>query len=154
MDGRGFDETPYNGATPEQEELEDRAYETVGFQEFAPTVKSVAEARRFVGEVLERFTVNADQRFACQLVADELATNALCHAGSYYSVAVELSGAHIRICVRDDSRSLPEIRITHLDSIRGRGLLVVAHTAEAWGSESLGLGKETWADVHQTSIEE
>jgi anti-sigma regulatory factor (Ser/Thr protein kinase) len=134
---------------PEGTHVATTGFETVGFQEFAPNAESVADARRFVASVLESYGCTADQVFMCQLVADELATNALNHAGSLYSVAVEVSGSHVRIAVRDDSRALPEVREAPLDALSGRGLAIVAGTAEQWGSESLGHGKEIWADVHQ-----
>jgi serine/threonine-protein kinase RsbW len=127
------------------------SFETVGFQEFTPNSDSVAEVRRFVARVLESYGFAADRVFMCQLVADELATNAVHHAGTLYSVAVEVSGAHVRIAVRDDARALPEVREASLEALTGRGLAIVAGTADHWGSESLGLGKEIWADVHQES---
>jgi anti-sigma regulatory factor (Ser/Thr protein kinase) len=126
-------------------------FETAGFQEFTPTADSVAEARHFVGDILSRRGFGADHVFGCQLVADEFATNALVHAGTFFSVGVEVAGERVRIAVRDDSDNPPVLRESSLESLRGRGLSIVANESAEWGSDSLGLGKETWAEVISTS---
>jgi anti-sigma regulatory factor (Ser/Thr protein kinase) len=121
--------------------------ETIGFEEFAPSPECIALVRQFVGRVLESHLLPADQVFECQLIADELATNALRHAGSIFSVAVEIADTGVRIAVRDDSSDYPVRRHSSTESLGGRGLSIVSATSEEWGVESLGLGKETWADV-------
>lgn len=123
-------------------------FETIGYEEFTPHPESVAEVRRFVRRILEKQGLNQDSVTECELIADELATNALRYAGSpFYSVVVERSEASVRIGVRDDSRNLPVLRDVAVDSESGRGLRIVSETSQDWGAESLGLGKETWADV-------
>lgn len=125
--------------------------ETIAYQEFEPKAGTVAEVREFVRGVLTAQHVNEEEIFACQLIADELATNALIHAGSWYSVAIESSEEHLRIAVRDDSRVLPVLRKAALNSESGRGLSIITETATEWGAETMGLGKEAWADVaHDT----
>jgi two-component sensor histidine kinase len=121
--------------------------ETIGFQEFAPLPSSASDVRRFVRQVLDHRSVSADQLFQCELVADELATNSLRHAGSDFSVAVEMSGSVVRIAVRDDSGACPVERPNSTDAVGGRGVAIVSKTASEWGVVSLGLGKETWADI-------
>jgi hypothetical protein len=113
-------------------------FQTIGYEEFTPNVASLAEVRRFVRRVLEEQGLKEEPVAECELIADELATNAITYAGSFYSVVVEQSAASVRIGVRDDSRILPA---------SGRGLRIVSETSSHWGTESLGLGKETWADV-------
>lgn len=121
--------------------------QTVGFQEFAPVPGSLAEVRRFVRSVLEPLGIDDDQIFECQLIADELAANAILHAGTGYSVGVELTDSFVRVAVRDDSDSMPVPRVSTAEALGGRGLSIVAGTAQGWGTVPLGLGKETWADV-------
>jgi anti-sigma regulatory factor (Ser/Thr protein kinase) len=121
--------------------------ETIGFQEFPPQVDSIAQVRRFVRRTLESAGVSNEHIFDCQLIADELATNAVRYAGSMFSVAVELTDSFIRVCVRDDSDSLPVERDVSAEALGGRGLTLVSGTSSSWGIVSLGLGKETWADV-------
>jgi anti-sigma regulatory factor (Ser/Thr protein kinase) len=122
-------------------------FQTIGYEEFTPNVASIAEVRRFVRGLLEQHGLKEESVAACELVADELATNALTHTGSFYSVVVEQSEASVRIGVRDDSRILPVLRENTVGSESGRGLHIVSETSSHWGTESLGLGKETWADV-------
>jgi anti-sigma regulatory factor (Ser/Thr protein kinase) len=122
-------------------------FETIGYEEFIPSVASVAEVRRYVRRILEEHGLTAESVTGCELIADELATNAITHTGSFYSMVIEQSEASVRIGVRDDSRNLPVLREITADSESGHGLRIVSETSSQWGAESLGLGKETWADV-------
>jgi hypothetical protein len=122
-------------------------FQTIGYEEFTPNVESLAEVRRFVRRILKEQGLKEESVARCELIADELATNALTYTGSFYSVVVEQSEASVRIGVRDDSRILPVLRESTVDSESGRGLRIVCETSSHWGAESLGLGKETWADV-------
>ena len=122
---------------------------TVGYREFAPTRDCVREVRHFVKETLERVGLDKDSVFELQLIADELAANAVLHAGSVFSVAIELTEEVVRIAVRDDSNSPPVAQPATAES--GRGLVIVSGTASGWGSASLGRGKEIWADLDRTS---
>jgi anti-sigma regulatory factor (Ser/Thr protein kinase) len=127
--------------------------QTVDFREFAPSPEGVGEVRAFVREVLEDLNMDEDCIFQSQLVADELATNAMKHAGSIYSVAIEVTERVVRVAVRDDSSVLPTPQAPPLESTCGRGLSIVSSTANRWGTVPLGLGKEMWADVpHRRSI--
>lgn len=120
---------------------------TIGFQEFAPSPDCVGDVRHFVKHTLEEAGIEEDAVFECQLVADELAANAVLHAGSIFSVAVELTDAMVRIAVRDESNAPPVQKAGTTDAQNGRGLVIVSGTAGGWGSVPLGRGKEIWADV-------
>jgi hypothetical protein len=137
-----------------QDELRKHALlelDTIGFREFTPSQDCVREVRQFVKETLERVGTDKDAVFECQLVADELAANAALHAGSIFSVAIELTRTFVRIAVRDESNNRPVRRRATLGEETGRGLAIVAGTASGWGSVPLGRGKETWADVSRIS---
>jgi hypothetical protein len=121
--------------------------QTVGFREFTPSAECVGEVRHFVFEALAKCGIDADRVFECQLVADELATNAVLHARSIFSVAVELTDTLVRIAVRDDSNAPPVQKDSPPEAQKGRGLVIVSGTAGGWGTVPLGRGKETWADV-------
>jgi anti-sigma regulatory factor (Ser/Thr protein kinase) len=140
---------PLNGTLDSPVAAADEAldFHTIGYEEFTPNVASVAEVRQFVRRVLEEQGLKEESVAGCELIADELATNALTYAGSFYSVVVEQSEASVRIGVRDDSRILPTLRENTAESESGHGLRIVSETSSHWGAESLGLGKETWADV-------
>jgi anti-sigma regulatory factor (Ser/Thr protein kinase) len=125
--------------------------QTVAYNEFVPSKDCVGEVRLFVADVLAASDVDADYVFECQLVADELAANAVLHAQSNFSVAVELTESFVRIAVRDDSNEPPVQQHGPLESQHGRGLIIVSGTASGWGTIPLGRGKETWADVPRPS---
>jgi anti-sigma regulatory factor (Ser/Thr protein kinase) len=121
--------------------------QTVGFREFTPSVECVGEVRHFVSDALAKSGIDADRVFECQLVADELATNAVLHAGSIFSVAVELTDTFVRIAVRDDSNAPPVQQYSQAEAQDGHGLVIVSGTVSGWGTVPLGHGKETWADI-------
>ncbi len=88
------------------------------------------------------------------LTASELTTNAVLHAGSSLAISVKRLGAGLRIEVRDGSSRLPVVDADRPEdllanrSMTGRGLTVVASTADRWGADRLpGGGKITWAEV-------
>jgi hypothetical protein len=73
------------------------------------------------------------------------------HAGSIFSVAIEVTPELVRVAVRDESNERPEEHDAAPREEGGRGLVIVSGTASGWGSVPLGRGKETWADVSLTS---
>ena len=119
----------------------------MGFHEFAPTTEAVVSARRFVHDTLVAQGAADNVVASAELGADEFALNAVRHAGSFFSVAVETAPGVVKIAVRDDSGAFPRLHAHSLESITGRGLSIVAMTAEQWGAESLGRGKEVWAEL-------
>jgi anti-sigma regulatory factor (Ser/Thr protein kinase) len=139
-----------NAGVRDQDELRRHAafeVHTVGFQEFTPSPTYVGEVRNFVKHTLEKADIEKEAVFECQLVADELAANAVRHGRSIFSVGIELTDEMVRIAVRDDSNALPVQRTSPPDAPNGRGLVIVSGAAEGWGSVPLGRGKEIWADV-------
>lgn len=123
--------------------LED--FGVLGFHEYLPTAEEIVAARRFVHETLADAGADEDVRAAAELVVDEFALNAVRHAGTFFSVSVEKGPDAVRIAVRDDSDVFPAVQEHVVLSISGRGLSIVASTAEQWGAQSLGRGKEVWA---------
>ncbi|MGH9092763.1 MAG: ATP-binding protein [Acidimicrobiales bacterium] len=126
----------------------DATLETVGFREFLPTATGIRSARLFVEQTLRKARTPDEVVAAAVLVADEFSLNAVEHAGTSFSVALELGPGTLRVAVRDDARAFPGPSPHSLGSAGGRGLTIVATTAEEWGAESLGRGKEVWADLH------
>jgi anti-sigma regulatory factor (Ser/Thr protein kinase) len=120
-------------------------FDVVGFHEYLPTTDEIVSARHFVHETLAASGVQPDVIAAAEMVVEEFAVNAVRHTGTFFSVSVEEALGAVRIAVRDDSNVFPEVREHVVLSIGGRGLSIVASTAEEWGAESLGRGKEVWA---------
>ena len=148
--GEGISPDMSTARVGDRDELREHAsieVHTVGFEEFMPSPECVGEVRTFVKHTLEDAGVDRDAVFECQLVADELAANAVRHARSIFSVGIELTDALVRIAVRDESNALPVQKPRTPDAPNGRGLVIVSGTAGGWGSVPLGRGKEIWADV-------
>jgi MEDS: MEthanogen/methylotroph, DcmR Sensory domain len=81
------------------------------------------------------------------LVVTELATNAVLHAGSAFSVSLTLSGGAIRISVGDTLPLGPTGADRQLAASSGHGLGVVAAIATRWGVETVPSGKAVWAEL-------
>jgi hypothetical protein len=81
------------------------------------------------------------------LVVTELATNAVLHAGSAFSVSLALSGGAIRISVGDTVPLGPTGVEKQLAAASGHGLGVVAAMATRWGVETVPTGKAVWAEL-------
>ena len=103
-------------------------------------------ARRFVLEMLGPWR---EQQLAqdAALVVTELATNAVLHAGSAFSVSLTLSADVIRISVGDTVPLGPPGGGARLPAAPGHGLGVIAAMAIRWGFETLASGKAVWAEL-------
>jgi anti-sigma regulatory factor (Ser/Thr protein kinase) len=105
-------------------------------------------ARRFLADLLtrrsygDRVCVND-----AQLALSELATNAVTHAGTPFSVSVSCTGAALRIAVRDQSTTVPVFREAGPAARSGRGLQLIAAVARAWGVDPAPDGKTVWAEL-------
>jgi MEDS: MEthanogen/methylotroph, DcmR Sensory domain len=114
---------------------------------FPASVHSPREARRFVLETLQGRAAEKLARDAA-IVVTELATNAVLHARSAFTVAVSSVADAVRVSVRDGSPlpgAKPRAPMTVSPS---HGLGVVALLAASWGIELLGdAGKEVWAEL-------
>ncbi len=119
---------------------------------FPADVRSPLAARRFVLENLQGW---ADDELLgdAGLVATELATNAVKHARSAFTVTVVPVDDRIRVSVRDAgmdqwmprARALTAGPAPAFGSARGLGL--IAALAAKWGMRPLDNGKVVWADL-------
>lgn len=78
------------------------------------------------------------------MLASELATNAVLHARTPFTVEVSRDGLTARICVLDLSPARPRIRDYGTEATTGRGMRLVASIAADWGVEPQGRGKTVW----------
>jgi hypothetical protein len=103
-------------------------------------------ARGFALRMLEPWR---DEQLAADtaLVVTELATNAVLHAGSAFSVSLALSDDVIRISVRDSLPLGPAAVDQQLAAASGHGLGVVAAIATRWGVQTVASGKTVWAEL-------
>jgi len=82
-----------------------------------------------------------------ELLLSELATNAINHARSPFSVVVRYDGQRLRIDVEDSSPLVPLMRTPSSDDTGGRGLLLVDALAAAWGVTPRPDGKRVWFEL-------
>jgi anti-sigma regulatory factor (Ser/Thr protein kinase) len=83
------------------------------------------------------------------IVISELATNAVLHARSDFTVALTLGGATVRLSVSDASSQLPVVCDPSPTMISGRGLVLVAALGATWGTDAVGDGKEVWVELRR-----
>jgi len=112
--------------------------------------RSPARARRFVIDTLAAWGC-VDVLDVAALIATELATNAVLHARTDFTVTVSHSPeGTIRIAVRDASPVRPRPRRAGPFDGSGRGLALVEALAASWGTDPLPGGKAVWAQLGPT----
>jgi hypothetical protein len=113
---------------------------------FAGRLEDTRAARCFALGMLEPWR---DEQLAADaaLVVTELATNAVLHARSAFSVSLALSGGAIRISVGDTVPLGPTGVDRQLAAAPGHGLGVVAAMATRWGVQTVPSGKAVWAEL-------
>lgn len=107
---------------------------------------TLAEVRRFVAEVLERWDHDDVLADAC-VVVTELAANAVRHARSPFVIALSEHPGMVRLAVQDDSPSVPVVAPAPGLASGGRGLRLVSALADRWGTDPAGDGKVVWAEL-------
>ncbi|HEX7131404.1 MAG TPA: ATP-binding protein, partial [Iamia sp.] len=111
----------------------------------------VARVRAAVREVVA--DCPSDLIHSAELVATELATNAVLHGGGEATVAIAVVDGTIRLDVTDESPLAPLVGADSTDGMTGRGLGVVARLATRWGAETTDGGKVVWAELEPSSEE-
>jgi anti-sigma regulatory factor (Ser/Thr protein kinase) len=115
-------------------------------QRFPKSSSSPSAARRFVSDWLAQHGHGGLSEIA-QLAVSELATNAVLHARSDFTVSLATSSDAIRIAVGDSSTDRPVARNVDDTASRGRGLAIVESLSLASGHEARSGGKVVWADI-------
>jgi anti-sigma regulatory factor (Ser/Thr protein kinase) len=81
-----------------------------------------------------------------RLVASELATNAMAHARTPFTVTLSASEGTVLLIVRDGSASVPVRALPRAMDMGGRGLLLVELLSRDWGSSTdVDGSKSVWA---------
>jgi hypothetical protein len=112
---------------------------------FEATPLSASQVRAFVLHHLVRHRLqHLSDRI--RLVASELSTNALVHAGTDFHVTLSANATAVRLTVRDDNAVLPARRTAGATDSTGRGLEIVSVVSTDWGTDEAGAGsKAVWA---------
>jgi LuxR family transcriptional regulator, maltose regulon positive regulatory protein len=107
-----------------------------------PVPTAAAAGRAFVREVCGRWglQVLADP---AALLASELVTLSVAHAGTAMELRMELVGARLEVAVTDEDSDLLGFLAAREETDRGLGLLVVDQVAAAWGVRQDGAGGKT-----------
>jgi CheY-like chemotaxis protein len=115
--------------------------------EIGPHHDGVARARRFLRENCRDWECTEVLDDAL-LVATELVTNALVHAGPRCEFRAVLSETVLRLQVSDGGGGMPDPRAARDTDEGGRGLLLVSALCAAWGTVELpAAGKMVWAEI-------
>ncbi|MBE1533851.1 SpoIIE family protein phosphatase [Actinomadura algeriensis] len=110
--------------------------------DLAPEPSMVRWARAQVAERLTKWDLDALTP-TIQLLASELATNALLHGAG--SIRLRLVRGRALVCeVYDDGADLPQLRTAAATDESGRGLQLVSNLAARWGTHRTTAGKVVW----------
>jgi anti-sigma regulatory factor (Ser/Thr protein kinase) len=114
---------------------------------FGSDQRAAGRARRFVVDALRRRGWDEALIDAAGLAVTELATNAILHARSPFTVTLTADDRGVRIEVWDSARVLP--RLTPMDPLgeHGRGLCLVEAVASRWGIDPEATGKVMWVEL-------
>lgn len=113
--------------------------------ELAPVRASPSAARDFVGLHLREHGL-ATLVDDVGLVVSELATNAVKHAGTPFTVRLRGDGHCLLLTVRDSSAEVAFERPPRSTSTSGRGLAIVDKLSHDWGVDHTdGVEKSVWA---------
>jgi anti-sigma regulatory factor (Ser/Thr protein kinase) len=108
-----------------------------------PTARSVPQARQHVGATLRRWHREGLAETA-RLLTSELVTNAVLHARTAMTLAIEETETGIRVSVTDESPVPPAMRRHSVTATTGRGLRLLDQLADAWSVDDTNGGKTVW----------
>jgi anti-sigma regulatory factor (Ser/Thr protein kinase) len=110
--------------------------------------ESAEKARKLVSAALALWGVG-DAVVDGELIASELASNAIRHAGprGFRITVSRPEDAIVRIRVVDFSHKEPVLRPAGIDCESGRGMHLVALLSTRWGCDPLPWGKAVWAEL-------
>lgn len=111
-------------------------------EHFPLELASVRHARRWVTSQVHG--IDAD---VARLLVTELATNAVVHARTGFSVQVDESDAGVVVGVTDADPHTPHPAVPAPEDDGGRGLFLVAQLASRWGIRSSPPGKTVWFEL-------
>lgn len=105
-------------------------------------------ARRFLADVLASWRMPELLEGDAALLLSELATNAILHAASSFSVIVRFDGRHLRVEVGDGSRDDPHVCMHGVgDAPGGHGLRMIDSVSRRWGILPTDRGKRVWFEL-------
>jgi anti-anti-sigma regulatory factor/anti-sigma regulatory factor (Ser/Thr protein kinase) len=126
--------------------------------ELRPTAQAPEQGRELVAQACRQWRLPRLRRLA-QLLASELVTNAVVHAGTTLSLTVRQVGTTLQVAVRDGDPRLvhrpppapgsPPLPLADTS----RGLLLLETLADDWGCVPTSDGKVVWASMAPSPTE-
>jgi hypothetical protein len=120
--------------------------------DFSARRDAPGSARHFVADTLVRCGHDEDLIEDAKLVVTELATNAVVHARSPFSVAVRAEDSRVRVSVRDSCPVTPTLCDDGPSVPSGHGIRLVDALSADWGVELTADGKTVWADLQSGGL--
>lgn len=115
---------------------------------FSPEPEAGPGVRWFVRSVLRGHDVDPD---VGELLASELASNAIRHGRTPFTVRVDV-GPVVRIEVQDGNSVVPTLQAAKGDDDAGRGLMLLEALADRWGVDRVDGGKLVWFEYTARSL--
>ncbi|MEV0219998.1 SpoIIE family protein phosphatase [Streptomyces sp. NPDC050704] len=112
--------------------------------DLAAVPAAVTEGRAFLTEFLASWNCPHDVTDDARLLASELLTNAVFHAGGPIGLRLRHTAHELTVEVTDRSPHLPHQRSADAADESGRGLAIVDALADSWGTHATEDGKTTW----------
>ncbi len=113
-------------------------------ESFAGRADSISQARRFAESTLDAWQLE-ELVWTATVLVSELATNAVLHARSGFTVTLEQLGPEeVRLEVQDGSPRAPSLRRFSDEATTGRGLQLLDKLATEWGTTTHADGKTVW----------
>jgi anti-sigma regulatory factor (Ser/Thr protein kinase) len=113
---------------------------------FPPLRESVGGSRRELQEFLGG-RVDGALCDVVMLLASELATNAVLHAATEFTLSAGFTPEGVRVGVEDHEALRPAKIPSAPTSLGGRGLRIVNALAKQWGVDATPTGKRVWFEV-------
>lgn len=113
---------------------------------FESTVQAPRAARELAADACTEWELPSCV-IPTEILASELVTNAVRHAGTAIDVRITLQGRRLRVSVHDRSPRRARLHTPSGSDDHGRGLLIVSSVAAIWGSEPVASGKVVWASL-------
>lgn len=114
---------------------------------YPPVPRSCSQARRDLRAFLGSRDVDDEATETALLVANELASNAVDHARTPFTLTADLTPGNLHIELADGSADEPRVQPHDPRAARGRGLQLVDSLALRWSVDRHAAGKTVTADL-------
>lgn len=109
---------------------------------------SIPAARAFLTRLLDGWGIPDEVIDDASLLASELMSNAVRHAGGVVDLQIEADDGLLHVGVHDNSNGTPTVNEAGPTSSGGRGMWIVQSVAHDWGADPDGSGKTVWFELN------